>query len=128
MWAELYCLDEDFLSIQYLQELSSQSLANLVVTRKEKIEADGYYSELFVSQHDVLRDLAIFQAKLDPNKTRLILHKCGDKVPKKLTEQKHQSIQTRILSISFGCPIILLFSRYKRKCIQAHANGDTHKT
>ncbi|KAM5576412.1 hypothetical protein ABKV19_007337, partial [Rosa sericea] len=64
------------------------------------MEADGYYSEHFVSQHDVLRDLAIFQAKLDPNKTRLILDKCGDKVPKKLTEQKHQSFQTRILSIS----------------------------
>ncbi|KAM5576406.1 putative disease resistance protein [Rosa sericea] len=100
MWAELYGLDEDFLSIQYLQELSSRSLANLVVTRKEKMEADGYYSEHFVSQHDVLRDLAIFQAKLDPNKTRLILDKCGDKIRKKLTEQKHQSFQTRILSIS----------------------------
>ena len=33
MWAELYGLDEDFLSIHDLQELSSRSLANLVVTR-----------------------------------------------------------------------------------------------
>nr|WAQ80561.1 resistant protein NLR [synthetic construct] len=99
MWAELYGIDEDFISIQYLQELSSRSLVNLVVTRKENMMADGYYSEHFVSQHDVLRDLAIFQAKLDPNKKRLILDKCGSKVPKKLTEQKHQ-FQTRILSIS----------------------------
>ncbi|KAL6224746.1 hypothetical protein ACLB2K_003601 [Fragaria x ananassa] len=99
MWAELYAIDEDFISIQYLQELSSRSLVNLVVTRKEKMVADGYYSEHFVSQHDVLRNLAIFQAKLDPNKKRLILDKYGSKVPKKLTEQKHQ-FQTRILSIS----------------------------
>lgn len=33
MWAELYGIDEDFISIQYLQELSSRSLVNLVVTR-----------------------------------------------------------------------------------------------
>lgn len=33
MWAELYAIDEDFISIQYLQELSSRSLVNLVVTR-----------------------------------------------------------------------------------------------
>ncbi|KAL6220458.1 hypothetical protein ACLB2K_008214 [Fragaria x ananassa] len=99
MWAELYDIDEDFISVENLQELSSRSLVNLVVTRKEKMVADGYYSEHFVSQHDVLRDLAIFQAKLDPNKKRLILDKYGSKVPKKLTEQKHQ-FQTRILSIS----------------------------
>ncbi|KAK9948822.1 hypothetical protein M0R45_004383 [Rubus argutus] len=99
MWAELYGLDADFLSIDYLQQLSTRSLANLVITRKEAMEADGYYSEHFVSQHDVLRDLAVFQAKLDPNKTRLIIDKCEGNVCKSLTEQKHQS--TRILSISY---------------------------
>nr|XP_011464508.1 PREDICTED: probable disease resistance protein At5g66900 isoform X1 [Fragaria vesca subsp. vesca] len=47
MWAELYGIDEDFISIQYLQELSSRCLVNLVVTRKENMVADGYYSEHF---------------------------------------------------------------------------------
>lgn len=57
-----------------------------------------------LSPHDMLRDLAVFQAKLGPNKTRLIIDKCEGNVRKSLTEQKHQS--TRILSISSGCPII----------------------
>ena len=33
MWAELYKLNEDFLSIKNLQELASRGLANLVITR-----------------------------------------------------------------------------------------------
>lgn len=33
MWAELYELDEDFLSITNLLELTTRSLANLVITR-----------------------------------------------------------------------------------------------
>ncbi|PRQ47848.1 putative P-loop containing nucleoside triphosphate hydrolase, leucine-rich repeat domain, L [Rosa chinensis] len=100
IWAELYELNEDFLSISNLQELATRSLVDLIVTRKERMEVDGYYSEHFVAQHDLLRQLAIYETKLDPNKRRLIIDKWGDNLPKCLTKQRHQPIKTRLLSIS----------------------------
>ncbi|XP_061991766.1 probable disease resistance protein At5g66910 [Rosa rugosa] len=107
MWAELYKeLDKDFLAIAKIYELTTRSLADLVVTRKETVEDDetleddDYYSEHFVTQHDMLRQLAVYQAKLDPSKKRLIIGNRGDNLPKCLTEQKHQPIKPRLLSIS----------------------------
>jgi hypothetical protein len=41
MWAELHELDEDFLAVTHLQELTTRSLADLVVTR---------YAGFFVSR------------------------------------------------------------------------------
>ncbi|ONH96594.1 hypothetical protein PRUPE_7G139200 [Prunus persica] len=101
MWAELYGLDEPSLSIANLYELTTQSLANLVATRNER-EPDGYYTEYFVTQHDMLRELAIHQASQDPieQRKRLIIKTCGDNLPMWLAEQKHQPLQARILSIS----------------------------
>ncbi|KAM5576447.1 hypothetical protein ABKV19_007358 [Rosa sericea] len=49
MWAELYELDEDCMSIANLYELASQGLANLVCTRKDNWEVDRYFSEHFVT-------------------------------------------------------------------------------
>ncbi|KAL6273783.1 hypothetical protein ACE6H2_024475 [Prunus campanulata] len=103
MWAELYELDEDFLSITNLLELTTRSLANLVITRKENMEmVDDYYVEHFVTQHDMLRELAVYNAKLDPieQRKRLIVDIRGDNEPKWLKEQKSQPIKARLLSIS----------------------------
>lgn len=101
MWAELYGLDEPSLSIANLYELTTQSLANLIATRNER-EADGYYTEHFVTQHDMLRELAIHQASQDPigQRKRLIIDIRGDNLPNWLTEAKHQPMQARLLSIS----------------------------
>ncbi|XP_062002208.1 probable disease resistance protein At5g66900 [Rosa rugosa] len=99
MWAELYKL-EDFESIANLHELAARSLANLLITRNEKMEADGYYSEHFITQHDLLRQLAIYQPKLDANNKRRIIDKWGDNLSECLTGQKHQPIKARLLSIS----------------------------
>ncbi|TQD81079.1 hypothetical protein C1H46_033389 [Malus baccata] len=102
MWIELYKLDDDFLCIKNLLELTTRGLANLVITRKENIEiVDDYYIEHFVSQHDMLRQLAIYNAKLDPieDRKRLIVVS-GHNQPKWLTEQKSQPINARLLSIS----------------------------
>ncbi|RXI07213.1 hypothetical protein DVH24_026349 [Malus domestica] len=114
MWAELYKLDEDFLSIKNLHELARRGLANLVITRKENIEIlDDYYIEHFVSQHDMLRELAIYNAKLDPiEKRKRLIVVSGHNQPKWLMEQKSQPINARLLSISSGCPISLFI-----KCI-----------
>ncbi|CAN6541787.1 unnamed protein product [Malus baccata var. baccata] len=103
MWAELYGLDEEILTIANLHELTTRSLATLVVTRHER-EADGYYSEHFVTQHNMLRELAIHQGSQDPieHRKRLFINICGDKLPKWLTEQKYQAIKARLLSISTG--------------------------
>ncbi|CAN6698415.1 unnamed protein product [Malus baccata var. baccata] len=101
MWAELYGLDKEILTIANLHELTTRSLANLVVTRHER-EADGYYTEHFVTQHDMLRELAIHQASQDPidQRKRLVINICGDNLPKWLTEQKYQPFKARLLSIS----------------------------
>ncbi|KAB2617911.1 disease resistance protein [Pyrus ussuriensis x Pyrus communis] len=101
MWAELYGLDEEILTIANLHELTARSLANLVVTRHER-EADGYYTEHFVTQHDMLRELAIHQASQGPleHRERLFINICGDKLPKWLIEQKCEAIKARLLSIS----------------------------
>ncbi|TQD97226.1 hypothetical protein C1H46_017157 [Malus baccata] len=76
MWSELYMLDGDFRSIKNLHELARKGLANLVITRNENMTIlDNYYSEHFVRQHDMLRELGIYIAKLDPieDRKRLIV-------------------------------------------------------
>ncbi|KAL6220459.1 hypothetical protein ACLB2K_008215 [Fragaria x ananassa] len=93
-------LGDFVLAVANLQELTSQSLADLVVTRKEIMEVDDYYSEHFVTQHDLLRQLAVYEAKLDPSKKRLIIGNSGDNLPKCLTEQKDELIKPCLLSIS----------------------------
>ncbi|KAM2313620.1 hypothetical protein ACFX1S_026760 [Malus domestica] len=118
MWAELYNLDEDSLSITILHKLASRGLANLVITRNIEI-LDDYYIEHFVRQHDRLRDLAIYNAKLDPieYRKRLIVVS-GDNQPINASRlsissgglislfrkgkyvQKSQPINARLLSIS----------------------------
>ncbi|KAM1940157.1 hypothetical protein ACFX13_027896 [Malus domestica] len=102
MWSELYMLDGDFRSIKNLHELARKGLANLVITRNENMAIlDNYYSEHFVRQHDMLRDLGIYIAKLDPieDRKRLIVVS-GRNQPKWLREQKSQPINARLLSIS----------------------------
>nr|XP_011464469.1 PREDICTED: probable disease resistance protein At5g66900 isoform X2 [Fragaria vesca subsp. vesca] len=102
MWAELYGIHEDILSISHLYELASQSLANLVVTRKDNKYSDGYYTEHFVTQHDMLRELAIRQTSQEPlqQRMRLMIDICGDNLPMWWKEQKYQSLIARVVSIS----------------------------
>ncbi|CAL8170833.1 unnamed protein product [Prunus armeniaca] len=101
MWAELYGLDEDFWSIANIHELTNRNLANLI-TRNGKMELDSYYNEHFVTQHDMLRNLAIQQTGQDRigQRKRLIIDICGDNLPNWWTEQKNKPKKTRLLSIS----------------------------
>ncbi|CAB4287485.1 unnamed protein product [Prunus armeniaca] len=121
IWTEYYDLDEDAECIANLYKLSDRSLANLVVIRKEKVEkvekaekeekkekvekkeGNQYYSEHFVTQHDILRELAIYYSKQEPveQRTRLIFDIHGNnKLPSWWREQKHQVMKARLLSIS----------------------------
>ncbi|PRQ55608.1 putative powdery mildew resistance protein, RPW8 [Rosa chinensis] len=101
IWAVLYKL-EDAPSISNLYELTNQSLANHIFTMKEKIDVNGYYSEHFVTQHYLLRQLAIYETGQDPveHRKRMIIDICGNNLPKWLKEHKDQPVKARLLSIS----------------------------
>ncbi|XP_062002429.1 probable disease resistance protein At5g66900 [Rosa rugosa] len=102
MWSELYGLDLDSLSVAFLHDLSTRSLANLIVIRNAKVDANGYYNEHFVTQHDILRSLAIHQTGHDPtgHSKRLNIDICKDDIPKWWSEHKQKPKKTRLLSIS----------------------------
>ncbi|KAJ0728245.1 putative P-loop containing nucleoside triphosphate hydrolase [Helianthus annuus] len=60
MWVVLYNLDDEGTSTsENLLELSLRNLINLSSVRKNAGEVDGYCNELYVTQHDLLRELAI---------------------------------------------------------------------
>ncbi|XP_062156398.1 probable disease resistance protein At5g66900 [Alnus glutinosa] len=102
MWAELYELDQEGIdAIAKLHEITSRNLASLVVARKDTSDVGNYYSEDFVLQHDLLRELAIHQSSQEPieQRKRLIMDISGNNLPK-WTEQKQQPLGARLLSIS----------------------------
>ncbi|XWS29374.1 hypothetical protein CRYUN_Cryun24cG0024100 [Craigia yunnanensis] len=102
MWVEQYKLDEDDDAIVNLHELSTRNLVNLVVMRKDANEADGYYNDHFIMQHDLLRELAIYQSSMDPveKRKRLIVELSSNKFPSWWLEEKLQPLGARLLSIS----------------------------
>nr|XP_011464497.1 PREDICTED: probable disease resistance protein At5g66900 isoform X3 [Fragaria vesca subsp. vesca] len=102
IWGESYKIDEDWLCIANLCELTNRNLANLIVTRKDPREVDGYYTEHFVTLHDILRELAIYLSSVESieQRKRLIIDMSGDHFPEWWTEQKCQPINAHLLSIS----------------------------
>ncbi|KAK8685872.1 hypothetical protein V6N13_124905 [Hibiscus sabdariffa] len=103
MWVEQYELDEDDDAIDNLHVLSDRNLVNLVVTRRDdEREADGCYNNHFVMQHDLLRELAIYQNGLDPieKRKRIMVELSGNNFPNWWSEEKQQPLDARLLSIS----------------------------
>jgi hypothetical protein len=72
----------------------------LLTTRTNKRE-DGFYNELLVTQHNILRELAIFQSELEPimQRKKLNLEIREDNFP---DECLNQPINARLLSIYTG--------------------------
>ncbi|GMP28093.1 hypothetical protein CsSME_00003778 [Camellia sinensis var. sinensis] len=100
MWAELYNLDE-VSAFANIHELSDRNLLNLVPTRKDANEINGYYNEHFVTQHDLLREVATRQIDQNPiHQSRLIMDISGNDLPKWWIEQGQHPI--RLVSISTG--------------------------
>ncbi|CAH8339884.1 unnamed protein product [Eruca vesicaria subsp. sativa] len=64
MWMELYGKSSSILCMTYLEDLASQNLLKLVLLGSET--EDGFYNEFLVTQHDILRELAIRQSELEP--------------------------------------------------------------
>ncbi|KAI7741700.1 hypothetical protein M8C21_030471 [Ambrosia artemisiifolia] len=100
MWVELYKLDDKGMGAgTNLFNLSSRNLINLVQIRRVAGERDGHCSQYRVMQHDVLRDLAIYLSRQEPEakRKRLFTEIHSNKFPEWWTQQP---VDARILSIS----------------------------
>ncbi|KAL5557108.1 hypothetical protein UlMin_039344 [Ulmus minor] len=111
IWTELHGIKQDDRAIAKLQKLTARNLTNLVVTRRDTDEGDCYYSEHFVTQHDILRDLAIHQSNEDPERKRLFMDFNGDELQNGWNGQNGQPLNTRLLSISTGSSFPLSLSQ-----------------
>ncbi|CAN7050924.1 hypothetical protein BRARA_G01211 [Brassica rapa] len=90
IWAELYGgngkteKDKIIVSVKYLEDLASHNLLDLVPLGKKEHE-DGFYNDFLVTQHDILRELAINQNKseaiLELKRIRLTLEIRDNRFP-----------------------------------------------
>ncbi|KAF3781219.1 putative disease resistance protein [Nymphaea thermarum] len=62
MWTEPYGLSEHEAYVALLK-LSARYLVTLVERTRNDVVEDGIFNDLFVFQHDLLRDLAMYSAK-----------------------------------------------------------------
>ncbi|KAK9073331.1 hypothetical protein SSX86_007655 [Deinandra increscens subsp. villosa] len=102
IWTELRDIDEEEVFI-ILGELSTKNLLTLVKNSKA---GDMYRScyEISVSQHDVLRDLAIHMSSLESvnHRERLVMARREDGVPKEWDRNADQPFLARIVSVRTG--------------------------
>ncbi|CAH8357546.1 unnamed protein product [Eruca vesicaria subsp. sativa] len=102
MWMELYGISSTVVCMKYLEDLASQNLLKLVPLGNE--QEDGFYSEYLVTQHDILRELAIHQSGLEEDfseRKRLNLEIRGDTFPAWcLNQMEPIMINASLLSIS----------------------------
>ncbi|CAH8281044.1 unnamed protein product [Arabidopsis lyrata] len=102
IWVELYGRGSTSTNMymKYLNDLASQNLLKLVPLGTNEYE-DGFYNELLVTQHDILRELAIFQSELEPilERKKLNLEIREDNYPDWCSNLR-QPINARLLSIS----------------------------
>lgn len=85
--------------------------------RRDKTEVeedDSYYSQHFVSQHDILRDLAIRQSNCGiESGDRLVIDVTKKSFPKWWKPNMyHQPVHARLVSISTGNCSIIFIGKY----------------
>ncbi|GAB4846477.1 DNA-binding transcription factor adr1 [Ancistrocladus abbreviatus] len=102
MWVEIHDLDEEE-AFAILIELSEKNLLTLV---KEARAGDLYssYFEIYVTQHDVLRDLALYlssHGNINQRK-RLLMPRREEQLPKEWERHKDQPFDAQIVSIHTG--------------------------
>ncbi|XP_076937951.1 putative disease resistance protein At4g33300 [Bidens hawaiensis] len=102
IWAELHNIDEEE-AFAILVELSSKNLVTLV---NDSRAGDRYDSncDILVSQHDVLRDLAIRMSVLESvnNRVRLVMARRENGVPKEWERDAENPFLARIVSVHTG--------------------------
>lgn len=81
----------------------------MIISRNEAYE-DDYYSESYITQHDVLRELAIHLTNEQPvdQRIRLLVDVNKNEFPKWWSEKEKQHLQARLLSITTGPSVVSL--------------------
>ncbi|KAK7331122.1 hypothetical protein VNO77_25336 [Canavalia gladiata] len=100
MWAELYELDEDGKkAMNIIHNLTDKNLVNLIVTRKVALDTELYYNNHFLTQHDLLRELAIHESSQEPfeQRERLMIDLNGNNRPEWWIGQNEEGIISRLL-------------------------------
>ncbi|XP_077234148.1 disease resistance protein ADR1-like [Tasmannia lanceolata] len=104
MWVEIHDLDEED-AFAILIELSNKNLLTLVKDPQNRA-GDIYssYCELSVTQHDVLRDVAIHMSNRESlnMRKRLVMPRRGDGLPRDWLRNKDQPFEAQIVSIHTG--------------------------
>ncbi|XP_042520589.1 putative disease resistance protein At5g47280 isoform X2 [Macadamia integrifolia] len=99
IWCELYELESEDAYVNLLN-LASRNLVNLVGSWKIAMEIDANFNELFVSQHDLFRDLAIYMNRQE--RKRLIMDRREIGLPKSWRKQENHHLNTRLVSLCTG--------------------------
>ncbi|KAL7584409.1 hypothetical protein Lser_V15G46310 [Lactuca serriola] len=106
MWVHLYNHDDDGVdTMDTILELSYRNLVDLMAKgfRNDSGARVNYCDQQFVTQHDLLRELAIhLNNKLPlPQRSRLFIDARGEDLPASIVKIQ-EAMQARILSISTG--------------------------
>jgi hypothetical protein len=102
MWVELHDIDEKE-AFAVLVELSDKNLLNLVKDARAGDKYSSYY-EISVSQHDVLRDLAIHLSSVGGinERKRLLMPRREAGLPKEWERHMDEPFNARVISIHTG--------------------------
>ncbi|XP_043712667.1 probable disease resistance protein At5g66890 isoform X2 [Telopea speciosissima] len=105
IWCELHELEDEDDAFVILLELASRNLVNLVGSRKIATDIDASFNELFVTQHDLLRDLAVYQSRQQQSK-RLVMDKREKGLPESWRNKENPHLDARLVSVCTGemCP------------------------
>ncbi|KAJ9539291.1 hypothetical protein OSB04_032024 [Centaurea solstitialis] len=104
IWVHLYNHDDEGNdTLHKIDELSYRNLVNLMSIEEDPDSIGNYYEQQFVTQHDLLRQLAINLSSKQPiaQRTRLIINVQGKDLPTSIS-QVQGPMKARILSISTG--------------------------
>ncbi|KFK28373.1 hypothetical protein AALP_AA8G506900 [Arabis alpina] len=102
IWVELYGKGSSTVYVKYLNDLATRNLLKLIPLGRKEPE-DGFYNEFLVTQHDVLRELAICQSKLEDNvpyRKRLLSISTDDLFSSNGVEMDCPNVEALILNIS----------------------------
>ncbi|KAI9089326.1 hypothetical protein K1719_029605 [Acacia pycnantha] len=87
---------------QKMVKLCLLNLANLLVTRKVESDRFSNYSNHFIMQHDLLRELAIYQSNQEPfERRRRLMVDINENNPQWRLEEEQPGIAARMLSTLF---------------------------
>ncbi|CAK8562366.1 unnamed protein product [Lathyrus sativus] len=101
MWTELYELDDNGIeAMEIINKLSSMNLAHVLIARKNASDADDYnYNNHFITLHDLVRDLGIYQSTKEPieQRKRMIVD-MNVNTWERCIGEKQQGLMIRIVS------------------------------